>query len=341
MNSIQYREVNPLDPAEVDAWVALVQDCDRQAISELPVTNATEAVMGLIRPGKSSRQVELIGKDGDRVVSAARIHMPLQDNRHRAEVDLMVHPDLRKQGLGTAMLQQVETRLSDYGRDTIHSHMPAHYDVAFPRDEAGERFARSHGFVWAVAEDQRTVDFAELDAAVLDDAFSKARSKAKDFELVTWVNEVPEDLIAGVARLEGRLLTESPTGTLSLEPEHYDHARIREAEHHLRLCGGVKFGVGARHIKDGRLAGFTEVFVKSPEEFDAWQGSTIVDRDFRGHRLGMTLKIANTRELRRYRPLLRRVHTWNAAENSHMIAINEALGYRLVSTWAAYEKKLE
>jgi hypothetical protein len=55
---------------------------------------------------------------------------------------------------------------------------------------------------------------------------------------------------------------------------------------------------------------------------------TIVDATHRGHRLGMLVKAANLRALRDAVPAVERVITWNAASNTHMIAINEALGFR-------------
>jgi hypothetical protein len=75
-------------------------------------------------------------------------------------------------------------------------------------------------------------------------------------------------------------------------------------------------------------------------EEHCWQGNTIVDPEHRGHRLGTILKVENHRQLRSYRPRMRYVHTWNAEVNAHMIAINEAVGYRAVDRWIAYQKKL-
>lgn len=72
----------------------------------------------------------------------------------------------------------------------------------------------------------------------------------------------------------------------------------------------------------------------------AWQHITIVDPAHRGHRLGMWVKLANLRYTRGEEPALRNIDTWNAATNSHMIAINEALGFRAVEGWAEYQHEI-
>ena len=51
-------------------------------------------------------------------------------------------------------------------------------------------------------------------------------------------------------------------------------------------------------------------------------------REHRGHRLGVAVKVANLRLLQRERPDITRLTTYNAEVNSHMIGVNEALGFR-------------
>ncbi|MGH8878505.1 MAG: GNAT family N-acetyltransferase, partial [Stackebrandtia sp.] len=97
---------------------------------------------------------------------------------------------------------------------------------------------------------------------------------------------------------------------------------------------------GVRHIVSGRLVGWSLIVVNPGEESHAWQEGTIVDPDHRGHRLGWIVKIENQRQLRRYRPMVRFVHTWNAETNKFMIDINEAVGYRPVNRYIAYQKKI-
>ena len=59
----------------------------------------------------------------------------------------------------------------------------------------------------------------------------------------------------------------------------------------------------------------------------AYQWGTLVRPEHRGHRLGIAVKVANLRLLQRERPDLGQVITWNAEVNSHMIGVNEAMGF--------------
>jgi GNAT superfamily N-acetyltransferase len=70
----------------------------------------------------------------------------------------------------------------------------------------------------------------------------------------------------------------------------------------------------------------SEVGSKVPAE----QWNAIVDPDHRGQRLGLVVKIANLRLLRREIAGALRLETWNANENTRMIAINELLGFQIV-----------
>jgi hypothetical protein len=63
----------------------------------------------------------------------------------------------------------------------------------------------------------------------------------------------------------------------------------------------------------------------------AHQEMTAVDRPHRGHRLGLLTKVAMLDLLAGREPQLARVETWNGETNAHMVAINEALGYRPVA----------
>ena len=95
----------------------------------------------------------------------------------------------------------------------------------------------------------------------------------------------------------------------------------------------------AEHVPSGTLAAFTVLVHPRGREDFAIQEDTLVLREHRGRRLGMHVKVVNLEALRDARPEARRVHTGNAEENTHMLAINVALGFRPAGTWASWQKR--
>jgi RimJ/RimL family protein N-acetyltransferase len=84
----------------------------------------------------------------------------------------------------------------------------------------------------------------------------------------------------------------------------------------------------ARHQASGQLVAYTDIGWSEHIDGTAFQWMTIVDPLHRGRHLGLLIKAANLRLLRREQPSVERVLTWNAESNKHMIAINERLGFR-------------
>jgi RimJ/RimL family protein N-acetyltransferase len=68
-----------------------------------------------------------------------------------------------------------------------------------------------------------------------------------------------------------------------------------------------------------------------------YQFLTAVTRAHRGHRLGLLVKVATHQWLVDAEPGVRRVQTSNSETNRHMIAINEALGYRPTARLRSWE----
>jgi RimJ/RimL family protein N-acetyltransferase len=60
------------------------------------------------------------------------------------------------------------------------------------------------------------------------------------------------------------------------------------------------------------------------------QALTAVTRRHRGHRLGLLVKTAMLEWLAEAEPQVERVETGNASANSHMIAVNDALGFEMI-----------
>jgi hypothetical protein len=85
------------------------------------------------------------------------------------------------------------------------------------------------------------------------------------------------------------------------------------------------------------LGGLTQVALDPGMPGWGHQLLTAVTRAHRGHRLGLLLKVTMQEWLAEAEPGVRRMQTWNAEANDHMVAINDELGYEVVATFRAWE----
>ena len=164
----------------------------------------------------------------------------------------------------------------------------------------------------------------------------EAREHASDYEVVTWIDHAPDDLVDGVAGLLARMVKDSPMGEMQIGAEVWDRVRVREFENDSVRWKRARFATGARTISDGRLVAVTEIGVSRIQPLIGHQWDTIVAPEHRGHRLGLLVKAVNARRLIAEMPGTKRIVTHNAETNGFMIAVNERLGFRpagRVSEW--------
>lgn len=121
--------------------------------------------------------------------------------------------------------------------------------------------------------------------------------------------------------------TDVPSGELEIELEEWDADRVAEADRITERMGTRTVTTAARHVGTGRIVAYTMLESPADAPWVAYQGDTLVHGEHRGHRLGLWVKAANLQRLARELPAVQRVHTWNAGENAHMLAINHTLGF--------------
>ncbi len=138
--------------------------------------------------------------------------------------------------------------------------------------------------------------------------------------------------------MEAALMTEAPTGELEIEPQAADVEALREDEVLLAKQGRTKYSTVALDA-DGHAAAYTDLVTTIHEPERAYQWGTLVVRAHRGHRLGLAVKIANLRQLQEKRPDLGQLTTFNAEVNSHMIGVNERMGFVPVERLGEFQKK--
>jgi hypothetical protein len=180
------------------------------------------------------------------------------------------------------------------------------------------------------------LDLDHLDEARLDALEAEARSRSAGYQTLSWIGPTPDDLLDDYAQLMGQMSVDAPMGEIDWEREVWDADRVREQERLTAEQRRTRLLTAVRHEESGRLVAFSAIGVSQLQTDPAYQWDTIVLRDHRGHRLGMLAKVVNTRLLRKQVPEARRVVTWNAESNTHMVAINDVLGFRPVERLAEW-----
>jgi GNAT superfamily N-acetyltransferase len=260
------------------------------------------------------------------VVGWYRLGIPDRENLDQAWLDLIVRPEERRRGIGRALLRHAAGRARANGRQVI--------PVFVRNGSPGEAFARSLSGTRGLTEVQRVMELGNLDAVAR--LREPAERAAAGYSLVSWTGPVPEEFIEQVADLYAAL-NDAPHSP-EKAPEVWDAQRVRERVNALYpYFGREVYSVAARHDASGDLVALTQVGVDPANLAWGHQMITAVTKKHRGHRLGLLVKIAMLELLATAEPGLERIETWNAETNKHMIAVNEALGYRILdqpsATW--------
>ncbi|MHA7239930.1 GNAT family N-acetyltransferase [Arthrobacter sp. TMS1-12-1] len=312
----------------------------------------TDERLVMVQPTADREYVLGVVRHGGSIVAGARLAIPLRDNLQTAFLQIEVLPAQRRKGLGSALLAFAERQVAARGRTTIMSWSDAPVRDGqpggavltpptgagfFPADEPSAVLALRSGFE-LVQVDRMSV--LRLDGP--DDAEAAAedarRAGARDYELVAWTDRCPDDLVADYALLRRTMSTDAPLGGFAQEEELWDAGRIRREEERSAEGGASTLVCAVRHRATGRLVGHTvlERFASRPAVVH--QEDTLVLDEHRGHRLGTWLKAANLQRVHAAWPGAERIYTWNAEENTFMLDVNVALGFRPAGRTAGWQK---
>jgi GNAT superfamily N-acetyltransferase len=330
---IEILDVDTSDPVRLRAWYDVWAAAQRHRPEAMVQTwESSRHALATPHPSFAFELFEVRAEG--KPAGAGLLNLPQEDNLTVAYFDAMVHPEHRRRGVGTAVVEEVERRAHAAGRSRVLTEV---FDQ--PGGDGGDlAFAEARGYALANREGVKALDLAASEPAwsALDD---EVAAHGGTYRVVTWRDRCPDDLVEGFGAALSRIMSLIPQGELGLEDTDFTVDRVRSLEERRVAIGVATFESAAVSV-DGDVAGLTGVRANLHDPRVAHIGVTMVLPGHRGHRLGLAVKLASHRALRAGVPECELVVTSNADVNAHMNAINEALGYRQLETLLEYHRAL-
>ncbi|WP_088287520.1 GNAT family N-acetyltransferase [Kineosporia sp. A_224] len=354
--AVTLRTLDLDDPADVvlfhRAYGEVDLVADRHLLGDRSAPRSAEDTLVSERETTSYRTTRGVAlDDGGSPVGTWLVELTVHDNLDIGFVDVTVHPEHRRRGIGSILVQHTEALVRAAGRSVVQTWQGTAVDPAV--EDPTTPFATRHGYTSTLPSLRNDLDLdpgpdglaralAPLDAETagrFDAATDRLVSADGQYRLVTWWNAVPDEYLDDRAYLIQRMSTDAPAGDMTIEEERWDGARVRENEAISQAQGKTVVETAAVHVPSGRLVAFTVLAVPKHLPDHAFQWDTLVLREHRGQRLGMAIKAANLRALAARTSGLRRVTTYNAESNAPMLRVNRAMGFRPVLRTTCWEKR--
>ena len=220
--------------------------------------------------------------------------------------ELNVHPDRRRRGIGTALLDTLLDAARANGVRSFFGHT---------WDEAGEAFAAHAG----ARSDQRDVrSVLDLRSATLPEPVVPT-----GWRLLSWVGAAPDELVESFARARDAINdAPAPDGVRSPTVTVEEVRRIEQTAAQRGREVRVTVALDAR----GQVGAFTDLRA-TPGSSAAATDDTAVIAAARGLGLARAVKVESLRRLRAERPEVVTVTTMNAEDNAAMRHINTQVGF--------------
>ncbi len=333
MDTLEIRRIDPHDAQLLHAWWEVGRAANLERPFEAwPLWEVARD--NITAPRHDGRVLHTVAQREGRVVGAGQLWLFDLDNTHLAQVDVWVHPEGRRRGVGRALLGELEAAARREGRTTLLSSAYAPVGLESP----GSQFAAATGYEVGSFEETKLVNLSAAPAGWgrLDEEVAAALG---DHRIEVAVDRVPEEWLDDFCVLLSAFLGEVPTGDLDLRRAEWTPQRVRDGE--ARAVGMGRVSVyGLAVAPDGHLCGFSDVRIHRADPRHASVGGTLVLPDHRGHRLGLGMKLATHRRIMDLFPGCAHVETGNAGVNAAMNAVNDQLGYRVVERCLDVQKRL-
>ncbi|WP_035696622.1 GNAT family N-acetyltransferase, partial [Glycomyces tenuis] len=273
-------DIVPIDPADhglVQSWLAIGEAVERHDWRDTLGWHPTRRMMSLVQHQSDTDTERWAAVRDGRALGWVSLDLPVRDNTHLAEFDLEVHPEHRRQGIGSALLAHLERRVAELGRTTLSTWAPVPAPGGVPVGDTAVGFAEATGYRNTLDNVIRICDLDKVDDAEIERLWAAAWERAEGFETVVFEGEPPAELLDGMAYMHARMYTDMPLGEWDLQEADFDAGRVLEMARLRRERGELELHVVVRHIESGDVAGLTSIIVEGGREHHCFQSDTIVD----------------------------------------------------------------
>ncbi|MDN4173766.1 GNAT family N-acetyltransferase [Nocardioides sp. SOB77] len=325
--------VDPSDESALRAWWEVGEAASRErAFDAWPAWEVSR--VSIPRPRPDVDVVLVAAALDGRVVGAGMLVLFRADNPHLAELFVYVVPDARRQGVGSAVLADLEARAVADGRTALVA--TAYAPVG--AESAGTLFCAARGYPVASREETKLVDLRTAPAS-WDALDREVAAGLAAYSVVGFERRMPAEHVDAFCAMLSVFSSMVPSGDLELGETTWTAERLHATEERFLETG--RTWIGALALTPGGTAcGFTELSVHDVDPRHAEVGGTLVLPEHRGHRLGLAMKLRSHRRVRELFPACAHVETGNAGVNAPMNAVNEAMGYRVVERALDVQKKV-
>jgi mycothiol synthase len=326
--------IEELDPTtagddELAAVWALEAALEREALPQEPVFPVEQALVGYRhKPPYQHRRWWLARQDGRVLAQAACAYNDLPENRSHALVNVMVAPEARRAGLGTALFR--------LALDAAEAWDCTLLDLEARVGGPGEAFLRRLGAELALVSRRSVCRFDDLDRSLLESWVRRARERAAGYSVVRWDGPCPDHLLDAYAEVK-HVMNTAPLEALEREEDRFTPQLCRATEGTRDAQGYDWSTVCVRHDGSGELVGYTDVIFPRYWPAMTHQEDTGVWPEHRNRGLGRWIKAVMALRILDERPAVRRMETWNAGSNQAMLDINVAMGFRPLENWGEWQ----
>jgi GNAT superfamily N-acetyltransferase len=303
----------------------------RQDELEFPVGLGFEEARVLMSGEHADVRADGLGLvDGDTWLGIAWLDWWLVGNTDTVDVELAVVPEYRRQGVATRLLEAaIDKARADGRRIMSGTNLAGDPETGA---SAGTAFAAERGFEQKHAELHQVVQ--------LPVELSALERPVDGYEIVQWREHAPDEWLEQFLELLNGMSEDVPTGDRTDEPVKWTPELMRDAEARRVAQGRFTYTTAAVHTASGELAAYTQMggTPETPDRLN--QYDTYVRRSHRGNGLGIAVKAPNLSAIQTGVAHPAVLHTWNAPENTPMIAVNDKLGFRPVAQRTMWERVL-